>query len=96
MSTGRRYRLDAWSVVSLTGPYCPPECSQIALSGKRSDGEIVTTSPIKTISGRTVTTASGSTYVLGRVAPAYHAFLQDNKVPFNPARPISLVSRPSK
>lgn len=98
MSAGSRYHLEGWAVVTLTGPYTSPENTQLALTGLRTnartrEAKLVTTSPIKTISGRTVTTASGSVYFLGKVAAAYHDWMREHGIPFNPARPITFASR---
>lgn len=71
--------IENWSVVSSPSntPYTAPECRKSCLHGnvynhpKFEDGFEVTTSDIKKVSGRVVSTRSGSLYYLGNVSEDY-------------------------
>ena len=90
-------RLENWSVVSGGGsPYDPPECQKISLKGevygypRFDDGEKITTSYVKNVDGRVVTT-NNTIYTLGEVDLSYAEWCQANgcHVP-TPEQPIKL------
>lgn len=70
-------KLENWGVVYKDNAWTPPEFQRIALHGKayghhrHEDGTEVTTTAIKSTDGRTVTTVSGSVYILGEPDPEY-------------------------
>lgn len=75
-------KLNFWSVIQkswdgYTAPEFIPSHLQGVVEGHpaHKDGTIVTTSAIKRVEGRTVTTSSGSTYILGEPDPKYIAYL---------------------
>jgi hypothetical protein len=53
--------LRAWHLIALKSP----TRTEVIGLGWLPDGEIITTSPIKTVDGGTILTATGETYVLG-------------------------------
>lgn len=76
-----------WVVTIRSGwEYAPPELQEICLSGRvlndprRLDHVIVTTSPIKNINGRMITTGSGTMYKLLEPSENYMRWCKDNNV----------------
>ena len=74
--------LENWSVVEDGNPYMAPECRSVYVHGdifgdihsRWKDGHSITTSRIKAVSGRYVTTNSGSSYLLGKIDPDYFQY----------------------
>ena len=48
------------------------------------------TSSIVKAEGRTITTYSGSVYILQDIEPGYFQWLQDNNIPYHEDNPITL------
>ena len=77
-------KLDNWAVV-FEDPYLPPERQTKHLCGvvtghpnpRHEDGKEIVTSTIKAVSGRVVTTMSGTTYELGEANPQYQSFMEE-------------------
>ena len=85
------YILHNWSVTERNDPYLPPEVCQRCLAGYRNGEERpVITSRIVEVKGRTVTTLSGSTYILDNISADYLAWMQKNGVPYDPNEPIKV------
>jgi hypothetical protein len=88
--------LKNWSCVANgVNPYMPPEVIAPCLSGvvfghpKFSDGEVVRTTRIVKADGCTITTASGSIYLLqGEPNSEYLEYLDKNNYSFNRESPI--------
>lgn len=80
------YSLRRWSVVR--DPYKAPEVSATRLAGLRDDAKHVTTSIIKKVNGREITTQSGSVYILEDIDPDYLKYLNDTGEHYNPENPI--------
>lgn len=76
--------------------YRAPELNYKVLAGevyghpRFPDGKSVKTSSIVAVNGRRVTTAGGTTYLLGRVQKEYRAWLKKEGIPYNPRRPVSI------
>jgi hypothetical protein len=91
-------RLEKWSCcfTDAENPYLAPECRTIRLQGKVyghpsfDDGSDVVTSRIVKTEGRTITTYSGSVYVLGEVEPGYREWLAKNRPNWDPENPITM------
>ena len=91
--------LSDWAVGDNPGDaYLAPEHRGIRLSGrvkghpKHHDGKLVVTSPVRSVAGRTVRTASGSTYLLvGEPEPGYLEYLQSCGRTYDPVEPIKLI-----
>lgn len=96
-------RLENWHTTTNGTPYQDPATARLLLSGKvyghpkgpHLDGRTVTTSPIVSVDGRKVTTASGSVYVLGRPKRAWLAYLKQIGKPYDPKAPIKVISSPT-
>jgi len=87
--------LHDWEVRSFyENPYMAPEINPPVLIGKsygdprREDGHIVKTTTIASASGRLVTTTSGTTYRLGRIAREYRAWLEKSGLGYDPREPV--------
>ena len=87
-----KYQLTEWSVQVDPASDLYQEPRRI-LKGRRStDNRKVRTSPIATIAGNLITTASGAQYRLGEPAPEYVQWCRDNKVHIPTAEePIKLL-----
>lgn len=91
-------KLDFWAVIQqpwdgYTAPELIPSRLQGVVEGHpaHKDGTTVTTSAIKKVEGRTVTTSSGSVYILGEPDPRYIAFLVENGKPIpNDENPLGI------
>jgi hypothetical protein len=84
------YNLKRWSV-SVRDPYKAPEQMNASLVGFRdNETKPVITSPIVGVNGKTITTLSGSTYILEDPDPEYLDFLFENNIPFDPINPIKI------
>lgn len=76
--------------------YLAPELNYKVIAGdiyghpRFPDGHGVKTSRIVAVEGRRVTTAGGTTYLLGRVQKEYRAWLKKEGIPYNPRRPVSI------
>jgi hypothetical protein len=90
------YHLHKWAVVNLyDDPYRAPEINPPCLSGYRDQQEKrIRTSPIDKVDGRTITTKSGSVYILEDMDPEYKEWLDNNNVSFDPENPIKVKVRP--
>ena len=91
-------QLSEWSCGTIhADAYRAPETRGIRLSGrvtghpKRRDGSRVITSPVRTVMGRVVKTASGSVYELvGEPEPDYLEYLREIGREYDPEKPISV------
>jgi hypothetical protein len=89
-------RLERWAVVvpAPESPFRAPEMGGQCLSGRvhghptEADGKAVRTSPLASVNGRVVTTASGTVYELGEPHPDYLAWLDTAGIAFDPENPI--------
>jgi hypothetical protein len=78
-----RYHLERWSVHT-NNPFDAPECVRIRLRGVRTeDDRAVITSYVASVSGREVTTQSGTVYVLGTPSLEYVTWLGENEIPLD-------------
>lgn len=59
------------------------------------DGDHITTSHLDHATGRIVTTRSGSRYRLGRIEPAYRAWLRKQGIPYDPRHPMGRRETPA-
>lgn len=91
-------RLDEWAVVyGASNPFTPPEAAPICLVGRVSghprkpDGTRIKTSDIIGVSGKRITTRSGTVYELGNPEEGYLAWLSANRPDWDPENPIKLV-----
>jgi hypothetical protein len=92
------YLLDDWEVESVpNNPYTPPEHLPRVLHGKvyghpkYPSGHRIRTSSLRSVSGRVVTTASGSEYELGTPSIDYVAWVMDNcPEKWDPTNPIRI------
>tara|TARA_R110000824_G_scaffold124513_1_gene283085 strand:- start:855 stop:1154 length:300 start_codon:yes stop_codon:yes gene_type:complete len=91
-------RIIDWEVVGNRTPYTAPEAMTAHLQGnvynhpdpKVSNGEFVTTSRMVDSSGLTVTTASGTKYILGTINKAYLKYIKDSGLKYDPSNPIKM------
>lgn len=89
-------RLENWSVVG-ANPYDPPELCPPQLAGEVhgregiEDGKRIRTSSLVEANGRTVKTATGSTYILGCPSPDYVEWMKKNDIKFDPENPIRMA-----
>lgn len=73
------YHLHKWSVSQSSDPYLAPELNRDRLAGFRDDEDRpVVTSRIVKVEGRSITTASGSVYILEEIDPEYLQWLKEN------------------
>lgn len=100
MNTIPVVRLVDWSVKDnrAASPYMAPEQTTKHLVGRAfghptavNDGGILTSSPIKAVNGRLVTTKSGTVYRLGRIDPKYRAWLRNEGIAYDPHNPVRIV-----
>ena len=87
------YHLHKWSVIdcSKSDPYTAPELLRKQLAGVRDNEEKqVITSYIVKAEGRTITTYSGSVYILEEIAPEYLVWLRDNNINYDPENPVKV------
>lgn len=86
------YHLHSWAIVSLhNDPYMSPELNPKCLSGYRDQSEKkVLTTPIAKIDGRTVTTRSGSVYLLEDISDTYKAWMDSEGIPYDPDNPVHI------
>lgn len=90
-------RLECWAVYAPDNGYTAPECRPPCLRGivtghpRKDDGTKIVTSRIVSSTGRTATTASGTTYELGAPDPEWIAWMVEHGIPFNPDSPIRMV-----
>jgi hypothetical protein len=91
-------RLEEWSVCIVGDHYVAPENCFRAVQGKvyghphRPDGTMMRTSALADVHGMDVSTASGSTYRLGKPSADYLEWLKREGIAFDPKRPIKDVS----
>ena len=91
-------KLNNWYVSGNADPYTAPECAQPYLKGNVEghpnfeDGKHISTSPIVDAEGRVVTTRSGSTYKLGKIAPKYRKWLKENRPEWDWKIPITVFT----
>lgn len=91
-------RLERWSPRLVGGPYTPPELAPTVIRGfvfddtteRWPDDHPIQTSPIASADGLTVTTASGSTYLLGEPDPDWVRWLAQQGHDFDPENPIRI------
>jgi hypothetical protein len=92
-------RLENWCVIS--NPYTAPELSPQRLCGtvyghpRKEDGKKVTTSRVASVDGRTITTESGTVYVLGHIDPDYRKFLREHVPSWDWRNPIKITKSES-
>jgi hypothetical protein len=87
------YRLENWSVYS--NPYSAPEVRIICLDGQREGArgsEYIRTSAVVKVEGRTVTTSSGTVYILGTIDPTYLEWMRSQGLEYDEAQPIKVKS----
>jgi hypothetical protein len=84
------YKLHKWSVKTDTDPYIAPECRSTRLVGYRDEEteHRVVTGPIVKVDGTTITTYSGSVYLLQEIDPNYKVWLDDHGHIYDPENPI--------
>ena len=89
------YRLECWRIVvpeecKYTAPELVPLLVEGAVYGnpRFEDGDPITTSSVVEVSGRIITTYSGSRYRLGEVDPRYKEWLDKNYLGWDPENPI--------
>lgn len=81
------YHLHRWSVSG--DAYQAPEIASKYLCGYRDQEEKpIRSSAITKIDGRTITTYSGSVYILEDIDPEYRQWLEDNEIAYDPENPI--------
>lgn len=92
-------RLENWAVhYNNNDGFKAPEQLDRCLSGecyghpRKPDGLRVNTSSIVSTEGRTVTTASGSVYVLGEIHPHYAESLARDGITIDPAQPVKVLT----
>lgn len=85
------YHLYKWSVIPSRDPYIAPDLNPGVLVGHRADDpREITTSRIVKAEGRTITTLSGSVYILEDIDPDYLLWLNQNNIPYNHEQPITV------
>lgn len=83
------YHLHKWYIVGSNDPFLAPELRSIRLCGYRDDDvNKVLTSDVVAVDGRTVTTYSGSTYILEDIDSEYLFWLKQNNIEFDINNPI--------
>ena len=83
------FHLTNWSVTTTPDPWTAPEARRIHLQGLRvEDNRNVVTSPVVAVNGKSITTLSGSIYILEEPNSDYVAWMKDNNIPFDPDAPI--------
>ena len=88
-------RLENWSVVT-RNPYMAPEVSRPHLAGiahghrRRPEPHSVVTSRIVEVSGRIITTWSGTKYRLGKIDPEYRKALRNIAPNWDWRKPITM------
>lgn len=88
------YHLHKWSVSEKADPFLAPEINPACLAGYRDDEDRpVVTSRIVKVDGRTITTYSGSVYILEDIDPDYLQWLQDNGHNYDPETPIKFKKK---
>ena len=91
-------RIEEWSVYVVDGgPFMAPELHRIGIQGLVANhpryyrSGRVQTSAIVTVSGRTVQTASGSIYFLGKPSADYVRWLREQGKSLDEAQPIKFL-----
>ena len=95
-------RLIDWEVVGQRTPYTAPEAMTAHLQGNVynhpdpnvSDGDFVTTSEMVDSSGVTVTTKSGTKYILGTINDEYHKYIKDSGLKYDMLNPVKIKGEP--
>lgn len=97
----KQLRLEHWYLMrySEQGLYTPPELIKIHLVGivynhpdpRHHNGKEIITSFIVNVSGRYITTRSGSIYYLGEVDKEYKDWMDKNNINFDPENPIKMI-----
>lgn len=95
------YRLENWHTTSTGGAYLAPESAETSICGdcygrydvlidgtSMTDGTRITTGPVVELEGRTVTTSSGSKYLLGAPDPTWVTWMAEKGIAFDPAKPL--------
>jgi hypothetical protein len=87
--------ISQWSVVP-SNPYAAPEVAQICIAGvadmhKGTKNKPIKTSRVAAVSGRVVTTASGTLYRLGAIDPDYRKFLKLTRPDWDWRNPIAVT-----
>jgi hypothetical protein len=88
------YKLHHWSIENNfdNNIYLAPEQCKTYLIGTRdTDNKMVKTSSISNVNGTTITTKTGSVYILGEIDPDYLKWMTDNHIPYNKDNPIKVV-----
>ena len=86
-----QYHLHKWSVQTETNPYIAPEMRSIQLVGFRdNETKRVVTSPVVKIDGKTITTRSGSVYLLQDISTEYLAWMMEQGIPYEVENPIKV------
>lgn len=86
-------RIENWHITANSTPYQAPECLETFVVGKLPNGQLVRTSAIVEVSGRSVRTRSGSRYRLGNIDKGYKKWLDKNHMQYDPRNPIKTVRR---
>lgn len=90
------YTLEDWSVREYGDFYTAPELHSRVLNGRVfgnprfEDGEIITTSNIKSSEGRVVSTRN-SKYKLGKPNPTYLDYLKGQGLTLDEAQPVKVL-----
>ena len=91
-------RLVDWSIVGNATPYTAPEAITIHIKGNVynhpnpdvPNGDLVTTSRVVDSSGVTVTTLSGTKYILGTINRDYLKYLKKSGLKYDPLNPVKV------
>jgi hypothetical protein len=90
-------KLENWSLGNAPDDmYYAPEVRKVRLSGdvynhpRFEDGKKVTTSSVKEVNGKVITTSSGSVYELGEPEKEYLDYLKSINYTFDPENPIKV------
>ncbi len=89
-------RIERWSTVPAgSDPWMAPELAGIAIRGTIANCETskryIRTSRVVSVTGRRVTTRSGSVYELGEPHPDFVAWLKESGKEFDPEVPIKVI-----
>ena len=92
-------KIECWSTTeSNNNPFLPPEIKNLSVRGKvyghpeYTDGNIIKTSPIQSIQGKTVYTMN-TIYELGEPDPEFIKWMKAEGIFFNPEEPIKIIQK---
>ena len=90
-------KIENWFIEFHKYPGEAPECGTFQIRGRvyghpeHYDGKLISTSAVKKVSGRIVTTYSGSIYKLGTIEPDYRKLLKKTKPEWDWRNPITMI-----